>query len=138
MNPKLERKKQYRRKKRVRAKIFGTKDYPRLSVFRSNRHIWCQLIDDVGGKTIATASDKELKIIDSKRQGTSEGEKKTKKSLVADVKTKTNTAYEVGRLIAKKASEKGIKKVIFCRGGYKYHGRVKALAEGARKGGLKF
>jgi len=107
-----KQKKRYKRHKRVRAKIFGTKEVPRLCVFRSAKHIYCQLIDDEKGRTLFAASDLELK--------------------------KSKTAYEVGKLIAKKALEKKIKKVVFDRGGYKYHGRVKALAEGAREGGLKF
>lgn len=106
-----------RRHKRVRSRIFGTKDRPRLSVFRSSKHIYIQLIDDEKGKTIASASDSKLK------------KEKMKKIL---------KAKEVGKLIAKKAKEKKIAKIIFDRGGYKYHGRVKAIAEGAREGGLKF
>lgn len=130
--------KRYRRHKRVRAKIFGTFKRPRLCAFRSNKHIYAQLIDDEKGKTLATASDLELK-------------PKTKKG-----KSKVAVAYEVGKLIAEKALGKkfaepsihratprsasqssAIEKVVFDRGGYKYHGRIKALAEGAREGGLK-
>lgn len=110
--------KRERRKKRVRAKIFGTKERPRLSVFRSNKHIYCQLIDDEKGHTLLSASDLELKEISEKNR--------------------LKIAFEVGKLIAKKALEKNIQKVVFDRGPYKYHGRVKALAEGARAGGLKF
>jgi len=108
--------KRLRRHRRVRGKVFGTKERPRLCVFRSNKHIYCQIIDDEEGKTLVSAND--IKI--------------TKKM------TKVEKAREVGRLIAKKAKEKGIEKVVFDRGGYKYHGRVKALAEGAREGGLVF
>jgi large subunit ribosomal protein L18 len=129
--------KRYRRHKRVRAKIFGTLKRPRLCAFRSNKHIYAQLIDDEKGKTLATASDLELK-------------PKTKKG-----KSKVAVAYEVGKLIAEKALGKkfaeaspnltprsasqssAIEKVVFDRGGYKYHGRIKALAEVAREGGLK-
>lgn len=107
-----------RRKKRVRAKILGKKDRPRLSVFKSLKHIYCQLIDDERGETLVSASDLELKL-----------KKKMKK---------VEIAKEVGKLIAKKAKELKIEKVVFDRGAYKYHGRVKALAEGAREGGLKF
>lgn len=110
--------KRYRRHKRVRAKIFGTAKVPRLCVFRSAKHIYAQLIDDERGRTLVSASDLELK---------------TKKR-----RTKTEKAKEVGKLIAKKAVDKKIVKVVFDRGGYKYHGRVKDLAEGAREGGLKF
>ncbi len=115
----LKQQQRYRRHKRVRAKIFGTTKVPRLCVFRSNKHIYCQLIDDEKGKTIFGSSDIEVK------------RKKTSVS-------KTALAYEVGKLAAKKALNKKIKKVVFDRGGYKYHGRVKAVAEGAREGGLKF
>ena len=110
-----------RRHRRVRKKVAGTQDRPRLNVFRSIDHIYAQLIDDFSGKTLAHASsvDKELKGGDI-----TGGNKKS--------------AEAVGELIAKRAADKGIKDVIFDRGGYMYHGRVKALAEAARKGGLKF
>ena len=111
--------KRKRRHKRVRAKVFGTSAAPRLSIFRSNRFIWAQLIDDVDGRTLAYASGKDI----------SKGKKKIKGIVVAE---------EVGKLIAKKAAEKKIEKAVFDRGGYKYHGLVKAFADGARKGGLKF
>lgn len=114
----MRKEKRIRRKKRIRAKIFGKKERPRLCVFRSAKHIYCQLIDDEKGTTLVWASDLELK----KKKG----------------KTKKELAFEVGKLIAKKALRKKIEKVVFDRGGYKYHGRVKALAEGAREGGLKF
>lgn len=105
--------KRNRRHKRVRAKIFGTARRPRLCVFKSNQHIYAQLIDDEKGKTLVAASDLEIK----------KSAEKTK---------------ELGKLIAEKAKVKKIEKVVFDRGGYKYHGRVKALAEGAREGGLNF
>jgi large subunit ribosomal protein L18 len=125
-NPiKIKRLKKERRRKRVRAKIFGTSERPRLSVFRSHKHIYCQIINDEKGKTLVSASDFELK---------SEERKNIKK----DERRKVAIAFKVGELIAKKALEKGIEKVVFDRDGYKYHGRVKALAEGARSGGLKF
>jgi large subunit ribosomal protein L18 len=119
MERKEKIKKRLRRKKRIRAKIFGTKEMPRLSVFRSAKHIYAQLIDDEKNKTLVSASDLELK----------RSMKKLKK---------VEKAKEVGKLIAKKAKDLKIEKVVFDRGGYKYHGRVKALAEGAREGGLKF
>lgn len=109
--------KRKRRHKKVRAKILGTAEVPRLCVFRSAKHIYAQLVDDEKGKTLVSASDSELK--------------KTKNK-------KTSLAMKVGKLIAKKAIEKKINKVVFDRAGYKYHGRVKALAQGAREGGLKF
>lgn len=109
--------KKIRRQKRVRAKISGTSKKPRLCVFRSNKHIYAQLIDDEKGKTLLSVNDQKAK--------------KTKK-------TKTDAAREIGKEIAKKAIEKKIEKVIFDRGPYQYHGRIKAVAEGAREGGLKF
>lgn len=120
MLKKLEKKE--RRKKRVRAKIFGTAERPRLCVFRSAKHIFAQLIDDEKAHTLISASDLEM------RKDKKLKEKKTKKEI----------AFEVGKLIAEKALKKKIEKVIFDRGPYKYHGRVKRLAEGAREGGLKF
>lgn len=124
MRTKTKKEKRYRRHKRVRAKVKGTLEVPRLCVFRSNKHIYAQLINDEKGQTIIGASDLELK----KRKT------KTPKKL----KGKVGLAFEVGKLIAKKAKEKKIKKVVFDRAGYKYQGRVKALAEGAREGGLEF
>lgn len=110
--------KRYRRHRRIRAKIKGNKNRPRLCVFKSENHIYCQLIDDEKGKTISAASDLELKI-----KG-----KRIEKEI----------AREVGKLIAKKTKDLKIEKVIFDRSGYKYHGRIKELAEGARENGLKF
>ncbi|MEA3272127.1 MAG: 50S ribosomal protein L18 [Patescibacteria group bacterium] len=107
-----------RRHARVRARIFGATERPRMSVFRSLSHIYVQLIDDEKKITLVSASDKEL---DTK-----------------NFKGKVAVAFEVGKLIAKKALEKKIKTVVFDRGGYKYHGRIKAIAEGAREGGLIF
>jgi len=113
--------KRLRRHKRIRKKVFGTPERPRLCVFRSNKHIYAQIIDDTIGHTLVAAStlDPELR---GKLQKT----------------WNVEAAREVGRLIGKRALEKGIKKVVFDRGGYKYHGRVKALAEGAREAGLEF
>jgi len=110
-----------RRHLRVRKKVFGTPERPRLCVYRSEKHIYAQIIDDTAGHTIVSAStlDKELK--DS----------------LAKTWNKT-AAREVGKLIGKRALEKGIQTVVFDRGGFKYHGRVKELAEGAREAGLKF
>jgi len=109
------------RKKRVRAKVFGTSQRPRVSVFRSLRHIYAQIINDEEGKTICAASSLELK-----------------KELENKKLTKTQIAEKVGEILAKKALDKGIKKIVFDRGPYKYHGRVKALAEALRKEGLEF
>ncbi len=106
------------RHKRVRAKISGTAACPRLNVFRSSSNIYAQLIDDEKGVTLAAASTTE------KEFAGSTGNKEE--------------ARKVGQLIAKRAADKGIEEVVFDRGGYIYHGRVKELAEGAREGGLKF
>ncbi len=110
--------KKERRRKRVRGKISGTKKRPRLSVFRSNKRLFVQLIDDTAGKTLLGMSDKISK----------------KKSKMNGVEK----ASQLGEELAKKAKVKKISAVVFDRSGYQYHGRVKALAEGARKGGLKF
>ncbi len=129
----------YKRHKRVRAKVKGTKERPRLGVFRSNKHIYGQLIDDEKGKTILSSSDLELKKskVKSPKSKIQIKNKKTK-DIQKPLSGKIATAYEVGQLLAKKAIEKKIEKIVFDRGGYKYHGRIKALAEGAREGGLKF
>jgi len=109
-----------KRHKRIRAKIHGRTDRPRLCVFRSNKHIYAQIIDDDKNKIIVSAKDLELK---------------TGKQ---ELKNNKDTAFKIGELIAKKAQEKKISQVVFDRSGYKYHGKIKSLAEGARKGGLKF
>lgn len=109
---------QERRVRRVRAKIFGTSQKPRLAVFRSNLHIYAQLIDDDKRHTMASASSRELA-----KQGAKE--------------KKLGQAGRVGELIAKKALEAGMKTAVLDRRAYKYHGRVKAVAEGAKKAGLK-
>ena len=114
-NRKLERE---RRHKRVRTKISGTAERPRLCIYRSNTNIYAQIIDDVAGNTLVSASTLEKSI-------------KTKHA-------NKEAAKEVGLLIAKKATEKNIKEVVFDRGGYIYHGVVKELAEAAREGGLVF
>ena len=107
-----------KRHKRVRSKISGTAECPRLNVYRSTNNIYAQLIDDVKGVTLASASslDKEIDVYGGNK----------------------DAARKVGQLIAKKAADKGIKDVVFDRGGYIFHGRVKELAEGAREGGLNF
>ncbi|HLQ70033.1 MAG TPA: 50S ribosomal protein L18 [Gemmatimonadales bacterium] len=109
----------YRRHLRVRKKVTGTAQRPRLVVFRSSKHIYAQLVDDQRNVTLAGAAD------------TSEG-------VQVEGKGKVARSFALGRLIAAKAKEKGIAKVVFDRGGYQYHGRVKAVADGARKGGLEF
>lgn len=101
---------------RIRTRLIGDNDSPRLVVFRSNLHIYGMLVDDQSGKTLLSSSDKEFK----------------------GKLTKTEKANQVGKVLAEKALGKKIKKIKFDRGGYLYHGRVKALAEGAREGGLDF
>ena len=106
-----------RRRRRVRAKIRGTAERPRLSVFRSNRGIGAQLIDDVAGHTVAAVN-------------WTEGDLKTLKAM--------EQATKAGQLLAERAKAAGVETIVFDRGGYRYHGRVKALADGAREAGLKF
>lgn len=135
--------KRKRRHKRGRVKIIGTNEIPRLCVFRSPKHIYAQLINDEKGKTLISVSDQEIK--KPKFSSVSKKEKAKNKEEKTAGKGKIAVAYELGKLIAKKALDyssgsrgKKIEKIVFDRGGYKYHGRVKALAEGAREGGLKF
>jgi len=128
MNIKKKRKKRLKRHKKVRAKISGTDKIPRLCVFRSNKYIYAQLIDDKNNKILASARDSQVKV--KKTETKKEKDKKLSKKL--------SIAFETGKLIAQKSKDLKIEKVVFDRGGYKYHGRVKALADGARDGGLKF
>ncbi|RJO59565.1 50S ribosomal protein L18 [Candidatus Parcubacteria bacterium] len=111
------------RHRRIRAKIFGTVERPRLAVFRSAKHIAAQIINDQSGKTLVAATDKHLP--------------KNSKLLKA-YSAKSAVAFAVGQLLAERAVAKKISKVVFDNGGFQYLGRVKALAEGARSGGLKF
>ena len=107
-----------RRRAKIRSKIKGTSGCPRLSVFKSNKRVFIQLIDDLGGLTVASAGMADLK--------------------KNDKKTKIEQAFELGKIVAQKAIEKKITKIVFDRGGNRYHGRVKAVADGAREVGLKF
>jgi large subunit ribosomal protein L18 len=120
-----------RRKLRIRRKISGTPDRPRLSVFRSSKHIYAQVVDDVAGSTVAHAStlSKDVRGALGPKSG---GDPQTPRP------NKTDAAKKVGAAIAKLLIGKGITKVVFDRNGYLYHGRVKALAEAAREAGLKF
>jgi large subunit ribosomal protein L18 len=113
--PKTGRERRYKRHLRVRNKISGTAERPRLVVFRSLKHIYAQLVDDSANRTLATVSD----------LGIEQGKKGER-------------ATEVGKLIAERAKSAGITRVVFDRAGYRYHGRIKAVADGARKGGLEF
>ena len=113
--PKTREQQRYRRHLRVRKKVSGTSERPRLVIFRSLKHITAQIVDDTSGRTLMTVSSTDLT-----------SGKKTEKSA------------EVGKRIAARAKDAGITKVVFDRAGYKYHGRVKAVADGAREGGLEF
>ncbi len=106
-----------KRQNRVRARVNGTQERPRLNVFRSLNHIYAQVIDDSQGRTLVTASTLDKDVAES---------------------PKIDQAKAVGKLVAERAKTAGVKKVVFDRGGYLYHGRIKALAEGAREGGLDF
>ncbi|MFC7787178.1 MAG: 50S ribosomal protein L18 [Bacillota bacterium] len=108
-----------KRHARVRSKITGTETRPRLNVFRSNKNIYAQLIDDMNGVTLVSASSQD-------------------KDFDLDSAATIDAAAKVGELVAKRAVEKGLKSVVFDRGGYLYHGRIKALAEAARENGLEF
>ncbi len=146
MRKETKNQKRYKRHKRIRAKIFGTALRPRLCVFRSAKHIYAQVINDENGTTLVSASDFELgqknkTAPKNVRKLTQKDNKLNAMSGGGELKTLTKKiaiAWEVGKLIAKKSLEKNIKKVIFDRGGYIYHGRIKALAQGAREGGLEF
>jgi large subunit ribosomal protein L18 len=123
-----------RRKARIRSRISGTSERPRLSVFRSARHIYAQLVDDAGGKTILSMDDEKLKKSDLKAAA----EELSSAGGGSASGGKTAAAYAVGKTLAEKAKAGGIGRAVFDRGGYAYHGRVKALADGARAGGLQF
>ena len=110
-----------KRHRRVRVRVHGTPDRPRLNVFRSLRHIYAQVVDDTAGHTIAAASTLDAELREQCKSG-----------------NKAQQAELVGRAVARRALEKGVQQVVFDRGGYKYHGRVKALATGARAEGLQF
>ncbi len=122
MNPnKMKALSRKARHERVRKKVFGTPDRPRLNVFRSLKHLYCQLVDDLSGKTLMSLSTLSPDV----------------RGAIKNPGNK-DAAGTLGRLLAEKAKEMGVSSVIFDRGGYKYHGRVKAFAEAARKGGLAF
>jgi len=119
----LKQEKRKRRYKSIRKKLQGTSKIPRLCVFRSNQHIYAQLINDEKGENILSLDDSKIDKI-----------KKEK----SDFTGKKALAWHIGKKIAEESVKKGIKNIIFDRSGYKYHGRIKALADGARQGGLKF
>jgi large subunit ribosomal protein L18 len=111
----------FKRKRSIRKRISGTAERPRMSVFRSSRHIYAQLVDDVQGGTLVSASSLEKAVRDQPK-----------------FESKTAMAEHIGKLIGERAKEKGIEAVVFDRNGFLYHGRVKALSSGAREAGLKF
>ena len=111
-----------RRQKRVRAKVSGTPNRPRLNVFRSSAHIYAQVIDDIAGHTLVAASDLEAEVVE----------------IAGDGAAKSARAKAVGQVIAERAKAAGVSAVVFDRGGFLYHGRVKAVADGAREAGLDF
>ncbi len=117
----IKRQSRLKRKKRIRKKLSGIPERPRLSVFRSSRHIYAQIVDDVSGHTLAAASSLEKT---SKEQN--------------DLKNNVAMARFVGKLVGERAVEKGIQSIVFDRNGFLYHGRVKAVSEGAREAGLDF
>ena len=117
--PKTRAERRYRRHLRVRQKVAGTEQRPRLVVFRSLKHVYAQLVDDDQGKTLVAVSDRT-------------------KELVREKPGKVGAALAVGKLLAQRAKAKGVTKVVFDRAGYLYHGRVRAVADGAREGGLEF
>ncbi len=111
----------FRRKRRIRKKVEGSAARPRLTVYRSNKHIYAQIVDDVAGATLASASTKEAELASA-----------------IGGKDKKGQAHEVGKALAERAKERGVEQVVFDRNGYIYHGRVAAMAAGAREGGLEF
>lgn len=114
--------KQKRRQRRVRKKVVGTSERPRLCVYRSLRYVYTQLIDDVQGRTLVSCDSLDKEMMDA----------------LKNAKNKTDASFLIGQGLGKRALEKGIESVVFDRNRYEYHGRVKAIAEGARKAGLKF
>ncbi len=112
-----------RRKRNIRKKIFGTREKPRLSIFRSSKYIYSQIIDDAEGKTLVSVNDRDETI---------------KKFLSPEKTGKTGRSFAAGKALARLSLDKGIETISFDRCGYLYHGRIKAFADGAREGGLKF
>lgn len=117
----LKKQARIKRKKRVRKKISGTKEKPRLTIFRTSKHIYAQIVDDIAGHTLAAASSMEKVIRDHEK-----------------FDNKVESASFVGERVGERAIKKGLKKIVFDRNGFLYHGRVKALSDGARKAGLDF
>ena len=127
---KIKKETREKRHRLIRSKLQGDSETPRISIFKSLKHTYAQLIDDKAGQTLATVKDADIAAGEAKKESVKDGEK--------ELTGKVKIAYLVGKALAIKAVEKKIVKAVFDRGGYKYHGRVKALADGARAGGLKF
>lgn len=120
-SPELKTEARLKRKQRIRKKIEGNPERPRLSIFRSSKHIYAQIIDDTCGRTLVSAASTEKEVQEQPK-----------------FKSKVALSVYLGKLVAQRAVEKGIKKVVFDRGGFLYHGRVKAVSDGAREAGLDF
>jgi large subunit ribosomal protein L18 len=130
-NQKNKTKKRAQRHRRIRKKIYGTASRPRASIFKSGKHIYLQIIDDDGHKTLAHSKDLKLKTTKPSKKTDAKSKKDEKK-----LGTKESLAYIAGQTAAEQLKKLGIKSVIFDKGGYKYHGRVKAIADGLRDGGI--
>jgi large subunit ribosomal protein L18 len=128
----------WRRHKRVRNRVVGTTERPRVCVFRSNTHIYAQIIDDTSGRTLVSVSSLKLDAPAAAKPAAKSKKAKEGETTETPAGRKITLAREVGRLLAEAAKEKGVSKVAFDRGGYLYHGRVAALADSARKNGLEF
>ena len=129
-----------RRHKKVRAKISGTSSKPRIAVFKSNQYIYAQVVDDESGKTILSVSDRPAANVDGalSRGDRSQTGQVSTKSNVGTGATKSDKALKVGETLAARMKAKGLLEAVFDRGGFKFHGRVKSIADGLRSGGIKF
>lgn len=139
MKDKIRRQNRVRRHKRVRAKIKGTSERPRVAVFKSNKHIFVQFVDDTARKTILSSKIVSVK---KSKMNLGVGSRSAPSKADADkiensVGTKTTKAHSIGEMLAEKAKKLGITEAVFDRGGFKFHGRVRAVAEGLKKGGIK-
>jgi len=134
----VKRSSRLRRHRRIRNKLSGTEEKPRLCIYRSLNHIYAQIIDDVEGKTLASASSLKIELPPASAGGSDDEEKKGEKSKSRPDSVKMRRSKAVGMEIAEKARKQGIEEVAFDRGGFLYHGRIAALADEARKNGLKF
>lgn len=127
---KVRRTARERRKIRIRKIVSGTAERPRLTVFKSNKFTYAQIISDTSGQTLVSASSRDADVVSAAQSAATEGRSKSSKSITS--------AYALGKVLAQKASAKNVKAVVFDRNGFLYHGRIKAIADGAREGGLNF